>query len=134
MSTIDSSIHAGNYYTNGVQRILGKMKDMGIAVPVSALEKPSSDPGFQRAPLSEFSRIEHAMLDWFEGRDYDQAQALIHFKPPCAEWHAIFSLDPERPLAGLSDGTLCPSLLDGLGAIIESCEIEETEDAETVTA
>lgn len=122
MSTIDSSIHAGNYYTNGVQRILGKMKDMGIAVPVSALEKPSSDPGFQRAPLSEFSRIELAMLDWFEGRDYDQAQALIHFKPPCAEWHAIFSLDPERPLAGLSDGTLCPSLLDALGAIIDSCD------------
>lgn len=118
----DSSVHSGNYYTVGTQRVLTKLRDMGVAIPQNALAFPPEEPDTTHS--SEFSWIEHAILDWFEGRDFDQAQALIHFKQSTNIWHAIYALDVARLPSILSDGMLCPSLLDALSVTIDGCDVD----------
>jgi hypothetical protein len=115
-------VHSGNYYTAGVQRVLAKLGEMKIDVPALALEVPPHTGAGQ--PAAVFTRIEHAMLDWFEGRDYDQAQGLIHFRPRRDEWHVIHLLDEEKAPRELSPEMLCPSRLDALGAVINACDYD----------
>lgn len=116
------AIHSGNYYTSGVVRVLAKLSEMGIAVPQEALGVPKHH-GFGK-PLVEFTWLEHAILDWFEGRDYDQAQALIHYRPPCAEWQVIRVLDDEKCPRELSHGMLCPSAAAALAVVLYSCDAD----------
>lgn len=120
MSDNDKSVHSGNYYTFGVKRVLSKLADLGIEVPKQALEYPKSEHSFK--PLREFTNIDHAVLDWFKDRDYDQAQALILYRPPRDEWHVIFVIDEEKIPVDLSHGMLCPTRLDALGAVIDGCD------------
>lgn len=121
MSRNDTApVHSGNYYTTGVKRVIRKLGEMNVAIPADALKVPPHT-GFGE-PLATFTRLEHAMLDWFEGRDYDQAQALIHFKSPRNEWQVIRLLDGDKAPRGLSSDMLCPTRLDALGAIIDACD------------
>jgi len=122
MSRNAPSVHAGNYYTFGAKRLVKKLVEMGIAIPSEALAHPLQDPDFDNERLSEFSRLELALLDWFEDRDYDQAQALIHFRPPTGDWHAIYVLDEGHLPSEVTDGMLCPTLRDALGAVIAGCD------------
>lgn len=115
-------VHAGNYYTFGAKRLVKKLVEIGIAIPSDALAHPLQDPDFAPRKVSEFSRLELALLDWFEDRDYDQAQALIHFRPPTGDWHAIYALDEDRLPGDVTDGMLCPTLRDALGAVIAGCD------------
>lgn len=110
----DSAIHSGNYYTTGVKRVLAKLLEFGVKVPSNALEYPLLD--YQ--PMQKFTNIEHAMLDWFEGRDYKQAQSLIHFKQPINDWHVICVIDQDHQLREVTDRMICPTLLDAVAAII----------------
>lgn len=112
--------HSGNYYTNGVRRILTKLSKMGVTVPSEALTIPPHE-GFG-VPLVEFTNIEHAMLDWFDGRDYDQARALIGPIKPIKQWHVINLMDEDKAPKEISSGTICPSLCDALGAVIDACD------------
>lgn len=122
MSYDEYSVGSGNYYASGVKRVVSKLTDMGIEVPKQALEypKPESRPRLSQA----FMYIEHAVMDWFTDRDYTQAQALIHFQPASDEWHAIYAIDDGNQPIDLANGTLCPTCLDALGAIIIGCEGE----------
>lgn len=113
----DSSTHSGNYYVPGTQRVLAKLADLGVAVPAKALAYPE----WGRQMLAEFTYLEHAMLDWFCGRDYEQAQSLIHFSAPRDEWHVIYVLDDDKCPFELSHQMVAPSLLDALGAVVDSC-------------
>ncbi len=122
MSQNDPSVHAGNYYSFGAKRLVKKLVEMGIAIPSDALAPPLQEPDFDNERLSEFSRLELALLDWFEDRDYDQAQALIHFRPPTGDWHAIYALNDDGLPGDVSDGMLCPTLRDALGAVIAGCD------------
>lgn len=114
------AIHAGNYYLTGVRRVLAKLAAMGIAVPADALGVPAFE-GIGK-PMAEFTRIEHAMLDWFTGRDYDQAQALIHYRPPGGEDHVIRILDEERCPRELTFDMLCPTRADAVAAVVFACD------------
>lgn len=120
MSANDMSVHSGNYYSTGARRVLAKLAEMGIAVPAAALAVPPHI-GFGK-PSAEFTRIEHAMLDWFEGRDFDQAQALIHCRPQSNEWHVIRLLDEEKTPRDVTHEMLCPSRLEALAAVLASCD------------
>lgn len=115
-----TSVHSGNYYSVGVQRVLAKLASMGVAIPEAALKVPPHEGRFK--PLAEFTRIEHAMLDWFEGRDYDQAQALIHYRPPCDQWHVIHILNEEKTPQDVSHEMLCPTKADALAAVLSGCD------------
>lgn len=116
----DTAIHSGNYYMAGVRRVLAKLAEMGVEVPSEALSLPPHEG--VGTPLREFTRIEHAMLDWFEGRDYEQAQALIHFQQSRNEWHVIHILDEEKAPRDISHEMLSPSRLDALVAVLASCD------------
>lgn len=121
-------VHSGNYYTIGVRRVLSKLAEMGIVVPPAALSVPQPPPhnnGMEDETLVDgFTQIEHAMLDWFEDRDYDQAQALVSSRhnTTCREWHVIEVLDEDRCPADISSGMLCPSLRDAVGAVIDASD------------
>lgn len=115
-------VHSGNYYTSGAKRVVSKLGKMNIPVPAAALEcPPHPGPG---TPLATYSRLESALLNCFDSRDYTQAQGLIHFKPPRNEWHLIRLLDVEKSPSELSNDMLCPSLLDAVGAIINACDYD----------
>lgn len=114
------SVHSGNYYEPGVQRVLAKLADMGIRVPSVALEIPPREG--RGKPIREFTRIEHAMLDWFEGRDYEQAQALIHYRPPRDQWHVIHILNEDKTPQDVSHEMLCPTKVDALAAVLSACD------------
>ncbi len=111
---------SGNYYTFGVKRVLAKLGEMGIPVPKDALAYPTHEgPGKINR---EFTKIEHAMLDWFEGRDYDLAQALIHYRQPSSGWQVIRLLDEKRCPSELSFDMLCPTLKDAVACIVWACD------------
>ena len=114
------AIHAGNYYTPGVKRVLAKLAVMGINVPTEALTVPKN-PGIG-TPLVEFTLIEHAMLDWFEGRDYEQAQALIHYRPPRDKWHVVRVLDEDKCPREITHDMLCRTRDDAIEAMVYGCD------------
>lgn len=115
-----SSVHAGNYYSYGVKRVVEKLAAMDIAVPAEALSFPKrSAPG---ALHPDFSFLEHAIMDYFTDRDYDQAQALIHFRAPSHEWHVIYVLDEEEDTGSITHGMICSSLLKAIESVVLSCE------------
>lgn len=116
------AIHSGNYYTPGVERVLAKLSAMDIAVPQEAL-KPPKHQGLGE-PLVQFSRLEHAILDWFEGRDYEQAQALIHYRPPRDEWQVIRILDDENCPSQVTPDMLCPTRAAALSAVVYACDAD----------
>lgn len=120
MHNTDTSVHSGNYYSAGVRRVLAKLAEIGITVSAEALTVPPHE-GFGK-PLKEFTRIEHAILDWFEGRDFEQAQTLIHFRPSRNEWQVIRLLDKDNAPRDLTHEMLCPSRLDALAAVLASCD------------
>jgi len=104
--------HSGNFYTVGTARVVAKLNKMGIEVPSAA----------GGMPIVQFTQIEHAMLDWFEGRDYDQAQALIHYQPVQHDAHVIRILHEENCPSELSRDMICPSLADAVAAVIYGCD------------
>ncbi len=114
------AVHRGNYYTAGAIRVLAKLAGMGIAVPDDALAVPKFEGGGE--PLVQFKQIEHALLNWFEGRDYDQAQALIHYKVPCFDYHVIRILDVDACPRELSTDMLCPTRADAVAAVVFACD------------
>lgn len=114
------AIHAGNYYSVGAARVVAKLTALGVTVPSEATQVPPFD-GFGK-PSVEFTRIEHAMLDWFEGRDYDQAQALIHYNAFHNSAHVIRILDEENCPSEVSNDMICPTLADAVAAVIYGCD------------
>lgn len=122
MSSASNSpaVHAGNYYTSGLERVLAKLSAMGVHVPQSALEK-ANRRGVRKHAYA-FRAIELAMLEWFEGRDYLQAQALIHYRPPQSQWQVIRVLDERRCPSEISFDMLCPTREDALGAVLQACD------------
>lgn len=116
MLSSKSSVHAGNYYTYGVKRVLEKLAEMDIAVPPKALSFPKHQgPG---TLMHEFSHLEHAIMDYFTDRDYDQAQALIHFRAPSHDWHIIYVLDDLEDTGNITHGMICSSLLKAFEAVV----------------
>lgn len=115
-------VHSGNRYTNRVRRVLTKLAELGVEIPSDALA--ITPPIGYGAPLVEFSRIEHAMLDWFEDRDYRQAQALIHHQDIESGWQVIRLLDANKGPSDISDETLAPTQVDALGAMINACDVD----------
>lgn len=114
------AVHAGNYYASGLERVLEGLARIGVNVPKEVLKAPKS-PG-RKKHSHVFSPIELAMLEWFEGRDYDQAQALIHYRPSRDEWKVIRVLDEENCPAEISFDMLCPTRKDAVAAVIQACE------------
>lgn len=114
------AVHAGNYYTSGVERVLAKLPAMGVNVPQNALEATNRYGGLKNA--HPFRPIELAMLEWFEARDYLQAQALIHYRPPLSHWQVIRVLDERLCPSGISFNMLCPTQESALGAVLQACE------------
>lgn len=125
MRSTNSAVHSGNYYTYGVKRVLEKLAAMDIAVPPEALSfrKPKG-PGIL---LYKFSNLEHAIMDYFTDRDYDQAQALIHFRAPSHEWHVIYVLDDQEDTGDITNGMICSSLVKAIEAVVISCETSGNE-------
>lgn len=115
-----TATHSGNYYTVGTARVVAKLNSMGIEVPSAAIEFPPSQIGGMHTV--KLTRIEHAMLDWFEGRDYDQAQALIHAQPVRHGAHVIRILHEATCPSEMSRDMICPSLADAIAAVIYSCD------------
>lgn len=113
-------IHSGNYYAVSTARVVAKLDAMGIEVPSAATELPAFQVG--EKSIVEFTRIEHAMLDWFEGRDYDQAQALIHYQPVQNGAHVIRILHEATCPSEISQDMICPSLADAIAAVIYGCD------------
>ena len=121
--------HFGNYYLSGSRRILKKLSDFGIAVSpaATASSKPpehfaaDNDRGRGWGPTA-FLPIEHALMDWFDSRDYRQAQALIHHKPFTQDWHTISFLSEDAVSPRLTDDTLCPSQLDAMACVLDACD------------
>lgn len=109
-------------YEDGAERVVAKLHSMGIPIPQTAVAIP---PGPHPNPLSAMHRrctlLEEALLDRFDVTDLCQAASLIHYQAPRADWHALhlltddFGFDLERL-------TLCPSLLDALGATVTACD------------
>lgn len=118
----DQPVGSGNYQISGLRRVISKLSEMGITVPPEALSVPPHE-GYGK-PLVEFTNIEHAMLDWFDSRDYHQSQALIHYKEPRHKWHVIDILDEDNTPRELSPGMMCPSKLDAIGAVLYSCDLD----------
>ena len=121
---LQSAIHSGNYYSLGAVRVIAKLTEMGIAFPQEVLEFPKFEGGDK--PFVEFTRIEHALLDWFDGRDYDQAQALIHFRPPVSNYHIIRILNEELCPPEISHDMLCPTRADAVAAVVFACDHDAT--------
>lgn len=125
MLSTKSSVHAGNYYTYGVKRVLEKLAAMDIAVPPEALSFPKHEgPG---TLLHEFSWLEHAIMDYFTDRDYDQAQALIHFRAPSHEWHVIYVLDEDEDTGDVTHGMISSSLVKAIESVVLWCESSGNE-------
>lgn len=120
MPSTESSVHAGNYYTHGVKRIIKKLAAMDVAVPPEALSLPKHEG--HGTLLHEFSCLEHAVMDYFTDRDYDQAQALIHFRAPSHEWHVIYILDEDEDTGDITQGMICSSLVKAIEAVVFLCE------------
>lgn len=125
MLSTNSSVHAGNYYSYGVKRVLEKLAAMDIAVPPEALSFPKQDEpdGLHH----EFSYLEHAVMDYFTDRDYDQAQALIHFRAPSHEWHVIYVLDEHEDTGDITHGMICSSLVKAIESVVLWCETSGEE-------
>lgn len=115
-----TSTNSGNYYTVGTARVVAKLNSMGIEVPIAAIGFPPSQVG--GIATLKFTRIEHAMLDWFEGRDFDQAQALIHAQPSGHGAHVIRILHDATCPSEMSRDMICPSLADAIAAVIYGCD------------
>lgn len=113
-------VHSGNYYMVGVQRVLAMLAEMGIVVPDAALMAPPHEGPMK--PVTVYTRIEYAMLDWFMGRDFEQAHALIHYRQPRDQWHVIRLLDEEKAPRDMSYDMLCPTKLDALAAVLSACD------------
>lgn len=117
-----AAAHRGNFYSFGAIRVVAKLREMNIAVPDDIHSQPNvnSDSIF----FQKFSQLEHAMLDWFEGRDYEVAQSLIHFRPPTTQYQVIRLLNEEQCPSDLSTDMLCPSVLDALAAVVSACDLD----------
>lgn len=116
-------ITSGNYYTWGTKRVLAKLIQLGVHVPEQALKHP--DRGMREGLSPSYTYLEHAVMDWFDDRDYTQAQGLIHYRPARGEWHVIEEIDGAQEYLlpeGVTPGMLCPTLLDALAAVIDGCD------------
>jgi hypothetical protein len=122
MHSKETSINSQNYYSTGVQRVVIKLNQLGINVPEDALRvKP---PRYYWSQ-DKISNIEYAAMDWFTGRDYEQAQTLIHFREqPQTNWHVIHWLDDFGFFGNITDQLMCRSLLDAIALIIEGADLE----------
>lgn len=128
----------GTDYVAGAERVVAKLHSMGIAVPPAAVAMPQ-----RSGPRLDFSLLEHAIMDHIDDPDVWQATALIHYQAPRAQWHILRVLIDDSEIQ-LDSVTLCPSLLDALGAVIsasdgaalrlESCRREGDAVAITVGA
>lgn len=120
MQTHQSTVHRGNFYAAGLDRLRVKLASYGITVPTEALLFPPDDPGAQ--PFVRFTRLDHAMLDWFEGRDYEQAQALIHFQSPSKAWCVVCADNPGLRPDELDPRTIAPDPVTALAGVIWACD------------
>lgn len=120
MHTHQSTVHGGNFYAAGLDRVRVKLASYGIAVPTEALQFPPDDPGAQ--PLVRFTRLDHAMLDWFAGRDYEQAQALVHFQSPSKAWCVVRADNPDLRPHELDPRTIAPDPVTALAGVIWACD------------
>lgn len=114
----DAPARSGKEVGKDVKRVLAKLAQMNITVPAQALQVPPHQG--LGLPHVRYTYLEHALMDWFEDRDIEQSQALIHFQPPRDEWHAISLLNAEKAPSNLSHDMLCPTLVDAIAAIIDA--------------
>lgn len=109
-------------YEDGAERVVAKLHSMGIAVPPAVVAIP---PGPHPNPLATMRRrctqLEDALLERFDETDLRHAAALIHYQAPRADWHALHVLNYDFGF-DFESLTLCPSLLDALGAVISACD------------
>jgi hypothetical protein len=119
-----SNIDSQNYYEPAVQRVLDKLGQMGVDVPPSALEaaqRRQAIPGVERW-AGDFSRIMIAVLGSFDSNDYEQAQGLIHFRPPGTGW--CVATPEKHPRAGdaLQHRTVFSSTAVAVANLIALCD------------
>lgn len=116
---------AGDPFMPGATRVLAKLSVMGVTVPHSALDYP--DLAWQ--PVRAFTRLEHAMMDWFLERDFELGQALIHFRPSAPQWHAVHSLEEDYHPLDISRIVICPSQVDAVAAAVSAARVDFDESA-----
>lgn len=110
-------IDSTNFYAGCIPRLVAKLTELGIAIPPKALQLHTPQRG-----VTPFSYIEHALMDWFDWRDFEQAQSLIHFRQAARSWCVATSAErPDRP-SELSDRTISPNPVKALTGIILACD------------
>lgn len=115
--------HSGNYYSARAGFVASKLTSWGIDVPTEYLQRvKDQDRTGELRKL--FSSLELTLSDWFDGRDYPKAKALIHFRPQRTEWWSIRILSEEyMPSDGqISDGMICESLAHALAQVVSDCD------------
>lgn len=116
------AVHAGNYYGAGTIRVIEKMKAVGIDFTESITVTPPKKAN----EFYGFSPLQHALMDYFEGRDYNQAQRLIHYsaaetsRSNVDDWYAVYCDD--GGVLNIADCSLAKTELDAVAAIIETCD------------
>ncbi|MYM92821.1 hypothetical protein [Duganella vulcania] len=115
-----SAVHAGNYYRWGSRRLLSKLTALGLEVPSAALEVVPHNQFFE--VLSGYTKLDHALMDWFGKRDYTQAQALIHYRPAPQEWFLIRELIEDNWRRSVGCETLFASLNDAIACVVADCD------------
>lgn len=117
MQSPNKHVHSGNYYSVGLKRVLTKLTELGVPIALTAFRPPETP-----RTAARFTQIEHALMDWFDGRDYELAQSLIHYQPPSEHWCVTTVEDHKRRPDNLMDRVIAPSQVAALSGIILACD------------